>query len=85
MLFRSHAMVALNVKTLAAVGHRADENGLPWPIIIPRIALRRLLPGVPIKWHEVEHAGREVANDAPFLMSEVLSRTMAENFCMART
>ena len=36
------AMIALDVKTLPAIGNRPGQDGLPRTIVVTRIALRRL-------------------------------------------
>ena len=49
-------MIALHVKTLAAVGDGAHQDRLPRPIVIAVIGLRRLLPRVALDGDQVEDA-----------------------------
>src|SRR5712691_7905457 len=67
------AVIALDVKALAAVGDRADQDRLPGAIVVARIGLRRLLVNVTVQWNEIEHAGREAAYLAAFLPGHVAS------------
>src|SRR5215471_8883489 len=66
-----HAMVALDVETLAAVGDGANEDRFPRPIVVARIAFWSLLPRVAFQWHEIEYSRREMLDDPPLLVGEI--------------
>src|SRR5579884_622073 len=65
------AVIALNVERFAAVGYRANQNRLPWTIVIARIAFGCLLPCVPFQWDQIEDSRGEMAYDPAFLMSDI--------------
>ena len=64
-------MIALNVKAFSPVGDGTNQDGLPGPIVIARIAFGSLLAGVAFEGNEVENGGGEMANGAALLMGDI--------------
>src|SRR5438105_3396289 len=64
-------MIALDIKTLAAIRHRPDKNSFPRPIVIARIGLRSFVASVALQGDEVKDRRGELADIAVLLMGDV--------------
>src|SRR5579885_2960879 len=60
------AMIALDVKALAAVGHGSHQDGLPGAIVIAWIALGSLAARVAIERDQIKDRCGEMTDDAAF-------------------
>src|SRR6476646_6291588 len=85
------AVVALYVKTFAAIRHRAHEYRLPWTIVVARIALGRLSAVVVVDGTQIKDPRRETANLLAVLMGDVASHgqrfqiNLGPHHCAAET
>ena len=64
-------MMPLEVKTLAAVGDGAYQDGLPWPVIVMRLDLGKRGVIVGRKVQQIENRGGEMPDGAAFLVRDI--------------